>query len=113
VTNRPQTVATRPCIQVHHSGRAWVDATAKTWVIDDQLQVGNAVLPNIPMAGTVDILAFDIARNAALMATILGSILVSGLGGSVFVWWRRRWLPRRNTRRPGRHAWGSLYAASP
>jgi hypothetical protein len=37
-----------------------VDATAKTWVIDDQFQVGNAVLPNIPMAGTVDILAFDI-----------------------------------------------------
>jgi hypothetical protein len=37
-----------------------VDPTAKTWVIDDQFQVGNAVLPNIPMAGTVDILAFDI-----------------------------------------------------
>ncbi len=36
------------------------DATAKTWVIDDQFQVGNAVQQGVPMKGTVDILAFDI-----------------------------------------------------
>jgi PKD repeat protein len=37
-----------------------VDALAKTWVIDDQLQAGNPIQAGIPMKGTVDILAFDV-----------------------------------------------------
>jgi hypothetical protein len=37
-----------------------VDPSAKTWVADDQFQVGNAVRAGIPMKGSVDILAFDI-----------------------------------------------------
>jgi hypothetical protein len=36
------------------------DATAKTWVADDQFQVGNPVQSGVPMKGTVDILAFDV-----------------------------------------------------
>jgi len=28
-------------------------------------------------------------RNAALMATLLGSVVASGLGGYLFLWWRR------------------------
>ena len=42
--------------QVVHSA----DPTAKTWVADDQFQVGNPVLAGVPMNGTVDILAFDV-----------------------------------------------------
>ncbi len=37
-----------------------VDATAKTWVADDQFQIGNPVLQGVPMKGSVDILAFDV-----------------------------------------------------
>ncbi len=36
------------------------DPTAKTWVADDQFQVGNAVQQGVPMKGSVDILAFDV-----------------------------------------------------
>src|SRR5216683_4973423 len=36
------------------------DATAKTWVADDQFQVGNPVVQGVPMKGSVDILAFDV-----------------------------------------------------
>src|SRR5205814_5952633 len=36
------------------------DPTAKTWVADDQFQVGDPVLAGVPMKGTVDILAFDV-----------------------------------------------------
>ncbi|HEX9363142.1 MAG TPA: PKD domain-containing protein [Candidatus Dormibacteraeota bacterium] len=36
------------------------DSTAKTWVADDQFQVGNPVVSGVPMKGTVDILAFDV-----------------------------------------------------
>jgi hypothetical protein len=36
------------------------DPTAKTWVADDQFQVGNAVQQGVPMKGTVDVLAFDV-----------------------------------------------------
>jgi PKD repeat protein len=36
------------------------DATAKTWVADDQFQVGNPVQQGVPMKGAVDILAFDV-----------------------------------------------------
>src|SRR5207249_4361591 len=42
--------------QVVHSA----DPTAKTWVADDQFQVGDPVLASVPMKGTVDILAFDV-----------------------------------------------------
>jgi hypothetical protein len=37
-----------------------VDGGARTWVADDQFQVGNAVKAGVPMKGSVDILAFDI-----------------------------------------------------
>jgi hypothetical protein len=37
-----------------------VDGGARTWVADDQFQVGNAVQQGVPMKGSVDILAFDI-----------------------------------------------------
>jgi hypothetical protein len=37
-----------------------VDGGARTWVADDQFQVGNAVQQGVPMKGAVDILAFDI-----------------------------------------------------
>ena len=37
-----------------------VDPSAKTWVADDQFQVGNPVQAGVPMKGSVDILAFDI-----------------------------------------------------
>jgi hypothetical protein len=37
-----------------------VDAGAKTWVADDQFQVGNTVRQGVTMKGSVDILAFDI-----------------------------------------------------
>jgi hypothetical protein len=37
-----------------------IDPTAKTWVADDQFQVGNTVQSGIPMMGSVDILAFDV-----------------------------------------------------
>ena len=36
------------------------DPSAKTWVADDQFQVGNAVQQGVPMNGSVDILAFDV-----------------------------------------------------
>jgi len=36
------------------------DPTAKTWVADDQFQVGNPVRNAVTMKGTVDILAFDV-----------------------------------------------------
>lgn len=36
------------------------DPGARTWVADDQFQVGNAVQSGVPMKGSVDILAFDI-----------------------------------------------------
>ena len=36
------------------------DPGAKTWVADDQFQVGNALQSGVPMKGSVDILAFDI-----------------------------------------------------
>jgi PKD repeat protein len=36
------------------------DPTAKTWVADDQFQVGNPLMQGVPMKGSVDILAFDI-----------------------------------------------------
>src|SRR5438445_9397290 len=36
------------------------DPTAKTWVADDQFQVGNPVRNGVTMKGTVDILAFDV-----------------------------------------------------
>jgi len=37
-----------------------VDASARTWTVDDQFQVGNAVQQGVPMKGAVDILGFDI-----------------------------------------------------
>jgi len=36
------------------------DPAAKTWVADDQFQVGNPVRNGVTMKGTVDILAFDV-----------------------------------------------------
>jgi hypothetical protein len=36
------------------------DPSAKTWVADDQFQVGNPAQSGVPMKGSVDILAFDI-----------------------------------------------------
>jgi hypothetical protein len=37
-----------------------VDPAAKTWVADDQFQVGNPAQQGVPMKGAVDILAFDV-----------------------------------------------------
>lgn len=37
-----------------------VDATAKTWVADDQFQTGAPIQAGVPMKGSVDILAFDV-----------------------------------------------------
>jgi hypothetical protein len=37
-----------------------VDGSAKTWVADDQFQVGNPVQQGVPMKGSVDILGFDV-----------------------------------------------------
>jgi hypothetical protein len=37
-----------------------VDASAKTWVADDQFQTGAPIQAGVPMKGTVDILAFDV-----------------------------------------------------
>jgi len=37
-----------------------VDASARTWVADDQFQSGNPIQAGLPMKGSVDILAFDV-----------------------------------------------------
>jgi len=50
-----------PPVYAHITGVVHgVDPKAKTWVADDQFQVGNPAQQGIPMLGTVDILAFDV-----------------------------------------------------
>jgi hypothetical protein len=64
------------------------DPGAKTWVADDQFQVGNPVQAGVPMKGTVDILAFDIypCQSGACVLSAIDSAIAQIHAAHVTSW---------------------------